>query len=224
MILTFHYRYRKQIITGIISILLILIIILFIWNNKKEEKEEITTYEIKKEKKVEKQEAIEEILYKVDIKGEVNAPGIYTLSSNARVIDVIEASGGLTENADTSVINLSKKITDEMVIIIYSRDQVNNFEETKKMEKYLQEKCEEPDENSLRNGACISNNEQITGKINVNTATKEELMSLNGIGESKAENIIVYREQNPFQTIEDLLNVPGIGENIFAQIKENIIV
>lgn len=224
MILTFHYRYRKQIIIGIISILLILVIILFIWNNKKEAKEEITTYEIKKEKKVETKEAIEEILYKVDIKGEVNAPGIYTLSSNARVIDVIEASGGLTENADTSVINLSKKITDEMVIIIYSRDQVNNFEETKKMEKYLQEKCEEPDENSLRNGACISNNEQITGKINVNTATKEELMSLNGIGESKAENIIVYREQNPFQTIEDLLNVPGIGENIFAQIKENIIV
>ena len=224
MILTFHYRYRKQIIIGIISILLISVIIFFIWNNKKEEKEEITTYEIKKEKKVEKKEEIEEILYKVDIKGEVNAPGIYTLSSNARVIDVIEASGGLTENADTSVINLSKKITDEMVIIIYSRDQVNSFEETKKMEKYLQEKCEEPDENSLRNGACISNKEQITGKININTASKEELMSLNGIGESKAEKIIQYREQNPLQTIEDLLNVPGIGENIFAQIKENIIV
>ena len=219
--MTFHYRYRKQIMLGIIALLFISGMVFLVIRNQKEEKEEIPTVELKKE---EPKNVIEEILYKVDIKGEVNAPGIYTLSSNSRVIDVIEASGGLTENADTSVINLSKKISDEMVIIIYSRDQVKNFEETKKQEKIIQEKCEEPDENSLKNGACISNNETLNGKVNINTASKEELMSLNGIGESKADTIIQYREQSPFQTIEDLLKVPGIGENIFAQIKENIIV
>lgn len=223
--MTFHYRYRKQIIIGVIALIIILGTSYSVWTHKEEDKKEkITPITIKKEKKEEKTEIVEEVLYKVDIKGEINAPGIYTLPSTSRVIDVIEASGGLTENADTSVINLSKKITDEMVIIIYSKEQVKNFEETIKLEKIVQEKCKEPDENSLKNDSCISSNEQNIGKVNINTASKEELMSLNGIGESKADSIIQYREQTPFQAIEDLLNIPGIGENIFAQIKENIIV
>ena len=210
---------------GIIILILVLGLLFYIWNQKKDEKKEnITPFTIKKEKKEENTEIKEEILYKVDIKGEVNAPGIYTLPSTSRVIDVIEASGGLTENADTSVINLSIKIIDEMVIIIYSKEQVNSFKETKELEETVQERCRQLDENSLQNDACISNNEQKSEKINLNTATKEELMSLNGIGESKANAIINYREQTPFQKIEDLLNIPGIGENIFAQIKENIIV
>ena len=137
-------------------------------------------------------------------------------------------AGGLTDQADTSVINLSKKVTDEMVIIIYSKQEVKEFEKTKEVEKQVQEKCNQKDENALKNDACITTSSKeitttVSGKISINTATKEELMTLSGIGESKAKEIISYREKNgPFTKIEDITKVTGIGENIFAQIKENI--
>ena len=180
---------------------------------------------VREPKKVEKKkETKEEILISVDIKGEVIAPGMYSVKENMRVLDVINQAGGLTENADTTVINLSKKVQDEMVIIIYSKEQVKNFEETKKLEEMVQEKCKNPDDNSITNDACITS-ETITTKININTATKEELMSLNGIGENKAKDIISYREKNGlFKSIEEIKNVSGIGESIYAQIKENITV
>lgn len=227
--MTFQYRYRKQIIIGIISFLIISSIIAFnIYHFVKEKpKEEKNVLVAKKEKK-EASPSITE--YKVDIKGEINMPGIYTLKENSRIIDVITLAGGLTENANTSVINLSKKIVDEMVIIIYSNEQVQYFEHTKEIEKAVQEKCNQPDENAIKNDACINstsesnNNTQTSnGKISINTATQEELMTLPGIGESKAKDIISYRETNgPFASIEDITKVSGIGENTFAQIKENI--
>ncbi len=178
-------------------------------------------------KKKEKQTS-SEIYFKVDIKGQVNNPGIYSLKEGSRVIDVIEASGGLTENANTTIINLSKKIEDEMVIIIYSNEEVNSFAKTKEVEKQVIEKCIKKDENSLQNDACINqSNEQSNtdnNLININTATQEELMTLSGIGESKAKDIITYRSENAFTSIEDIKNVPGIGESLFAKIKENITV
>ena len=208
-----------------ISIFVILIIIggIYFYLNQDEkeiikpQKEEI----IKTNNKEKKEKTIS-----VDIKGEVMVPGIYTMKESSRVIDVIEKAGGLTENADTSVINLSKKIQDEMVIIIYSKEQILHFEETKQKEDYLQNKCINPDEYSLQNDACISNKQTYqSGKININTASKEELMTLTGIGESKAKEIISYRETNgSFQSIEEIKNVAGIGETIYAQIKENITV
>ena len=98
---------------------------------KKEPKEEIIKpqkNEIEK-KSIQKKRQIEETVL-VDIKGEVFLPGIYKMKESSRIIDVIEQAGGLTENADTSVINLSKKIQDEMVIIIYSKEQILNFQKT----------------------------------------------------------------------------------------------
>ena len=130
----------------------------------------------------------------------------------------------MTEYADTSVINLSKKIIDEMVIIIYTKDQVINFTKVKEEEKIIQDKCNQIDENALKNNACITT-DQIISKISINTASIEELMTLKGIGESKAKDIVKYRETNgPYNAIEDLKNVPGIGDNLFAQIKEDITV
>ena len=146
------------------------------------------------------------------------------MKKGTRVMDVIEASGGLTENANTDVINLSKKISDEMVIIIYSNNEVREFAKTKETEQKIQNKCIQPEENSIKNDACISTNTNIQNKININTATKEELMNLPGIGESKANDIIKYRETNPFQKIEDIKEVNGIGDSLFAKIKENITV
>lgn len=225
LIITFKYRYRKQIVIGIFILFLLVggtILTIFMFQSDKKDKSDLVVSTATNSlKKKSKKENIEN--YKVDIKGEILTPGIYTLKSNSRVIDVIEMSGGLTENADTSVINLSKKITDEMVIIIYSKSEVKDFKKAKETEKIIQEKCIKKDENALKNDACITDSAKTSGKVSINTATKEELMTLTGIGDSKAEDIIKYREENgPFKTIEDIKNVSGIGDSLFAKIKENI--
>lgn len=220
--ISFHYRYKKQII--IISIILILLSIsgYFIYINiPKKEEIKISKEELIKNTKPEK---VEEKKYKVDIKGQINNPGIYEVPISSRVIDVINLAGGLTVNADTSVINLSKKVIDEMVIIVYSKEEVTNFKKTKEIEQQVQNQCVQKDENSLKNDACISSNNNIsTNKISINNATKEELMTLPGIGESKAKDIVDYRTKNgPFKKLEDLKNIPGIGENVYNNLKENI--
>ena len=169
-----------------------------------------------------KEEVIDKI--QVDIKGQINYPGIYKVDSDLRVMDVIKLAGDLTENADTSVINLSKKVTDEMVIIIYSKEEVLDFKKTKEIEKQVEERCVQKDENSLVNDACI-NSTISNGKININTASLDELKNLTGIGEKKAKDIISYREKSgKFNSIEDIMKVSGIGESNFAQIKEDITV
>ena len=225
-IITFKYRYRKQIMIGIIGTIILIGIIsssIYILSKKEIDKKDV----VKEDKVLEKNnnnktENIKEKI-KVDIKGQINNPGIYELSNESRVIDVINLAGGLTEEADTSVINLSKKIKDEMVIIIYSKDQVQDFEKTKEIENQVQDKCAKSEEYSINNDACLKTESIIMGKININTATKEELMTLQGIGESKANDIIKHRDTNgKFNSIEDIKKVTGIGENIFASIKENI--
>jgi len=224
--ITFKYRYRKQILIGtIVFILVVSIIAFFIWKVTQEEQEEPQKNLLvtKKNKKQPEKETKKESLFQVDIKGAINNPGIYSLKEGKRVIDVIESAGGLTANADTSVINLSKKISDEMVIIIYTKEEVESFKEVKEQESIIQEKCHQKEENALTNDACITDTEKSTTKVSINKATLEELMTINGIGETKAKEIITYREQNgPFQAIEDLTKVPGIGENTLAKIKEDI--
>ena len=134
-------------------------------------------------------------------------------------------AGGLTEKANTSVINLSKKITDEMVIIIYSNYEVNNFKRTKEIEASLIEMCRQKDSNSLKNDACIEGDKTTkdnNSKVNINTATKEELMTLTGIGEAKANDIISYRNKNAFKTIDEIKNIKGIGDAVFAKIKDRL--
>ena len=201
--------------------------------------------------------------YYVDIKGEVKHPGVYEVDSNSRVIDVIKASGGLTKNADTSILNLSKKVIDEMSIKIYSKKEIETaknsiepkvIEVIKEVEKVVEKECncnsndicessdifinEIDDENSINtkpkdieiNKVDEKNkeeNEVVTenkDRVNINNASKEELMTINGIGEGKANKIIEYRSNNKFNKIEDIMNVSGIGESIFEKIKEYITV
>lgn len=230
--MSFHYRYRKQIVIGLLIVIIIGSIggfVIYKYQTLPKEKtiDTVKVQKIKKEKKEETIEKVEE--YMVDIKGEVNNPGIYKLKKGSRIIDVVGEAGGLTESADTSVINLSKKITDEMVIIIYSRQEVENWVATKQQEEYLQKKCLLEEEGQVENDACIEEKtepeeKQPSTMVNINTATKEELMTLPGIGETKAEAIISYREKTPFQKIEDLKNVSGIGDSTFEEIKSNITV
>ncbi len=140
--------------------------------------------------------------YYVDIKGEVKDPGVYKLKEGSRVIDAINASGGLKENANTYSVNLSKKITDEMVIIVPSNS-----------------------ENTNVSNNTITQNTKNSSLVNINTATTKELLSITGIGESKASNIVKYREENGnFSSIEDIKNVSGIGDSLFEKIKKYITV
>ena len=143
----------------------------------------------------------------VDIKGEVLKPGVYQTDCTKKINEIITLAGGLTDNADTSQINLAKTIKDEMVIVIYSKDT-------------LKEECICKNDDTIKSTL----NEEIditTNKlININIATLEELKEIPGIGESKASAIINYRLNNgPFQNLEELINIKGIGEKLYEQIK-----
>ena len=167
----------------------------------------------------EAEEDEEVITYFVDIKGEVNNPGTYEVLPDTRVLDVIEKAGGLTENANTSVNNLSLKVKDEMVIIIYSNEEVSNFSKVKEEESRVSKSCNSSD---IKNDTCISN-DSLSSLVNINTASKEELMTLTGIGEAKALDIISYRDNNGlFNDISDITKVSGIGDSLYAKIKDFI--
>ena len=143
----------------------------------------------------------------VYISGEVKNEGVYYLDKDARVTNLIDIAGGFTENADISKINPAKKLNDSDKIIIPEK------------KDYVEEEIEQIDDNT-------SVEEELEHstikKININTATKEELETLNGIGEATANKIINYRKSNPFKEIEDIMNVPGIGEAKFNNIKDDI--
>lgn len=199
-------------------------------NNKKKENN-VLLIEKSKSKKVEKVSKTDDTdeYFKVDIKGEIKNPGIYSLKVGSRVDDVIREAGGLLDNADTTVINLSKKIKDEMVIIVYSKSQVEDFSRTREIENKVVSACISPVlDGSIKNDACIDSDSDSSGgmtlvKVSINTASVEEFMSLSGIGEGKAQKIVKYREENgPFLSIEDLKKVDGIGDSIYDKIKENL--
>lgn len=138
----------------------------------------------------------------VDIKGTVKNPGVYQMKAGDRVKDALEAAGGLTDEADSQKVNLAKRLEDQMVIVVPK----------------VGEEAEE-----IPAGA-TSKEEAKEGKVNINTATVEELKTLKGVGEKKAEAIIEYRKKNgSFQTKEDLMKVRGIGKKLFESFQERIV-
>ena len=185
---------------------------------------EVTEKEEKKENKEKETKVL------VDVKGEVNTPGVYDLTNNNTVIDAINKAGGLTKSSDTSNLNLSKKLEDEMVIIVYSKSEIKEMEEPKVQCPPCNDACiKEEDEKAKLDASekteSKEENEAVTGKVNINTATSSELQTLNGIGEAKAKAIIEYREKNGnFEKIEDIKNVSGIGDSVYDKIKDNITV
>ena len=164
----------------------------------------------------------DEYIY-VDVKGSVKTPGVYKLTNNSRVIDAIDASGGITSSANTRYINLSKILEDGDVVMVYSDKEIKNAQ--KENIVYIETPCvcEE-----VKNDACITSNNETSNnnvKVNINNATFDELKTLSGIGDAKAKAIIEYRLKNGnFKTIDELKNVNGISESIYAKIKENITV
>ncbi len=248
----FLYNHKRKIIV-IASLILLSLTITLVLLTRHNYQKDITIYEnVVSEKNNSnikevdnKKEDEEKIYYYIDIKGYVNNPGVYSLEKGKRVVDAINIAGGLKKDANTSLLNLSKEISDQMVIVIYSNSEIKEYEkltETKKQEEKI---CND----KIINDACISNSNNTnttnnannttkndatdtktddsnkTLKININTATKEELMTLKNVGESKALAIIEYRNKNGlFKTIDDLKNVSGIGDKLFESLKENITV
>ena len=154
----------------------------------------------------------------VDIKGAVKNPGVYKLNSNSIVNDVIEAAGGLLKNASTNDINLSKAIYNEMVIYVSTKDEIKNKQNaTNNVIPSSSSNNANIDNGGVSNN-CINNL-----KVNINTASLEDLMTLNGIGEAKALKILEYRNTNGlFKVIEDIKNVSGIGDAFYDKIKDYI--
>ena len=149
---------------------------------------------------------------KVEVKGKVQNPGVYELKKGSRVEDLINISGGVVDGINLSNINLSSKLEDEMVIMI-ENDNRNIF--------YIENTCTCP---VIKSSGCNNYFDKIfTTKVSINTATETELMTLEGIGKSKALAIIEYRKNNgSFNSIEELKNVKGIGNTIYEKIKNNI--
>ena len=135
----------------------------------------------------------------IHICGEVKKPGVYLFSSAPRLVEVVKRAGGFTKKADRSAVNQAESVADGSQIRIPSK------KSGKSVEKAQDDVSE--------------------GKVNINTASREELMTLNGIGESKASQIISYREANgAFEKIDDIMNITGIKEGVFSKIKDYIIV
>lgn len=209
---------KKIIISIILIILMIILITIYIINtNEKEEIDlNIILLENSEEENVEiTNEIHEEEKIAVHIIGEVKKEGIIYLEEGSRVADAIEKAGGETKEADLSKINLAYILQDgEKIYVPNKNDDIT---------EYI---TKENGNNLISEGNNTSNNlKGENDKVNINTATLNELDSLPGIGPSTAQKIIDYREENGnFKTIEDLQNVKGIGDAKFEEIKDKIIV
>ena len=139
----------------------------------------------------------------VDISGAVKTPGVYEVNSTTRLFQVIEMAGGLTENADVDSLNRAEIVFDGQKIIVGTKGEDNV-----------------PGTSSAAGKSGITN-----GKVNLNLADSATLQSIPGIGPSKADRIIQYRETNGrFKKIEDIMNITGIGEKTFESIRDYITV
>ena len=149
----------------------------------------------------------------VEVKGAVKKPGVFNVSEGIIVNDVIKMAGGFNKNAYTNNINLSKKVSDELVIYVYTKS------EYQKSVSVSNNVINKP--NDITSGDIVVTPSE--GKININTASLDELSKLPGLGEKKAQTIIEYRNTNGlFKAIEDITNVSGIGTATYEKLKELI--
>lgn len=157
---------------------------------------------------------------RVDIKGAISNPGVYKIEEDSIINDLIIKAGGLREDASTSYINLAQILNDGDVVIVYTNYEIDKITNGNIINiSYTSCKCP-----SIESVGCINKIEHSETIVNLNTATKDELMKLSGIGESKAQAIINYRLKQQFTKIEELMNIKGIGEKMFDKIKDSITV
>ena len=184
------------------GILLILVGMGSLFSKKEESVEETTVVEMTVLAEKTEVSTTQETVIFVDIKGAVKNPGVYQMKVGDRVKDALDAAGGLTAEADSQKVNLAQRVEDQMVIVVPK----------------VGEEAEAIPAGTTNKEAAKE------GKVNINTATVEELKTLKGVGEKKAEAIIEYRKKNgSFKTKEDLMKVRGIGKKLFESFEERIV-
>ena len=201
VVLFFRQNVKSIILAFVCSLVLIIGGLFYFNQNKTEDYSGVSFSNISNEtnNKDEKAENRHDEKIFVDVKGAVKHPGVFETTKDKRVKDLIEEAGGLLDDADTSTLNLSQKVKDQMVI-------------------YVLKHGEKPKQ--ISDGGSSSSN---TDVININTANKERLMKISGVGKTKAEAIISYREKNgDFKKKEDITKVHGIGKATFEKIKDKI--
>ena len=202
VVLFFRQNVKSIILAFVCSLVLIIGGLFYFNQNKTEDYSGVSFSNISNEtnNKDEKVENRHDEKIFVDVKGAVKHPGVFETTKDKRVKDLIEEAGGLLDDADTSTLNLSQKVKDQMVIYI-----LKHGEKPKQM---------------TENAITSSSSGEI---ININTANKEQLMKISGVGKTKAEAIIAHREKNgDFKTKEDITKVRGIGKSTFEKIKDKI--
>lgn len=201
VVLFFRQNVKSIILAFVCSLVLIIGGLFYFNQNKTEDYSGVSFSNISNEtnNKDEKAEKRHDEKIFVDVKGAVKHPGVFETTKDKRVKDLIEEAGGLLDDADTSTLNLSQKVKDQMVI-------------------YVLKHGEKPKQ--ISDGGSSSSN---TDVININTANLEQLMKISGVGKTKAEAIISYREKNgDFKKKEDITKVRGIGKATFEKIKDKI--
>lgn len=172
---------------------------------------------------IDSQSIAEETTYiYVHICGAVISPGVYRAREGSRLIDFIQLAGGLTKKAAGDYINQAQLVADGQRIYIPDKEEIKDLT----IEEFLVGEGSSSTKNSLGDTLESSENSDNgdSALININTANAEELMSISGIGEAKAASILAYREKNgKFNSIEDLMNIPGIKEGLFNQISYMIV-
>ncbi|MBQ0000941.1 MAG: helix-hairpin-helix domain-containing protein [Clostridiales bacterium] len=149
----------------------------------------------------------------IDVCGAVRSPGVYQIPEGSRVFQAVEAAGGFSEEAAPDLINLARVLADEQQVRIPTEEERESAESnTAGSPEDAYPYPEEPEQRS-------------DGKINLNTAGLEQLITLNGIGETRARAILDYRETHgPFASAEEIMHVQGIKEGTFVKIKDQIVV
>lgn len=174
----------------------LVIIFIFSFAGCKDNNEDILRFktsanEINREDIVEEESEKKDDLLIVHVSGSVKRSGVYQLQKDKRIIDAIDKAGGLLEEADPDALNLAEKIKDGMKIYVPKKGEQATAAADLKSQSY----------------------------IDLNLATKEELMTLPGVGEKTADKIIAYREAQPFEKVDDLLKVSGFGKKKMEALK-----
>lgn len=160
----------------------------------------------------------------VHASGAVMRPGIVYLAPGSRVADAIEAAGGFSEDAARDSMNLARLLEDgEQIHVMTLAEQ--SSKQAAEYDKTAQGSPSNGPSSTSTTPSKGSSSQSGSGLVNINTATSSELQTLSGIGESKAQKIISYRESNgPFASVDDLTNVSGIGEKTLESIRSSICV
>ncbi|QIB69392.1 hypothetical protein Ami103574_08655 [Aminipila butyrica] len=161
----------------------------------------------------------------IDISGAVEKPYVYEMQEGDRVYEAIALAGGLLADADISTLNLAQALKDEDKITIYTKEQIQKGQTEMPIQKGENSGITNGGSSSQPASGSQAGLRNSSGMVNLNTANSEALQTINGIGPSTAEKILVYRtEHGSFKKIEELMNVSGIGEKTFAKLKDKITV